>query len=85
MRKVAVYNLPELVFTLGRNFAEGFIDILFAAWYCECLPDSSVFFAFVFLFFFSLSLCEDKVSVSSLLLSEFSLWQGDSGFVMRGV
>lgn len=29
--------------------------------------------------------CEHKVGVSSSLLSEFSLWQGDSGFVMRGV
>lgn len=79
--EVAVYNLPELGFRLTRKFAD-LTDSLVATWYSLVSSIPNHAFASVFLF---LLRCEDKVSVSSSLQSDFSLWQGDSGFVMRGV
>lgn len=75
--KVAVYDLPELGFGLMKS-AEGFVDSLVRTW---CFTDSSISSTF------DHSVASDfsPLCVSTSLLSEFSLWQGNSGFVMRGV
>lgn len=84
LTRVAVYNRSALGIRLTSTFAKGFTDSLFITWMAASHVFLTVACVFLNPSFFSL-LCQDKVNLSSTLLSEFSLWQGDSGFVMQGV
>lgn len=79
LMKVAVYNLTELGFRLTSEFAKWFMNNVILSWYCVSLIVWWHLFLFTPFAFDSLKkkvlLCEDKVSVSSSLLSDFSLWQ----------